>query len=1378
MVFYIVLYAFILKNNLLIYVLSYFVKNIVMRKSVVLLLSFILSCNFLFAQKYRWEAFINKDEITAILPVGEQMWIGSSKGIWVCDVEGKIIKDYNDINDTLVDVSAMDIDLEGNVWVGTKSGLFKYDGVNWKSFTEDNSFLNHDIILSVYCDSFGNVWVSTNSYIFKFNGVSWEEFYIQVGPTLSGVKLISQDRYGDMWGVSRVGGKLYKLVNDSWVLMYPVSGQSPSSVNAIEFDEFDNVWIGTESNGLIKLTGSNLVDYTISNSELKDNFIRSLKLDLEGNLWIGTYRGGVSVLTDQTLETKTLEVDSIIASNDVRSIEVDFEGNVWLGTSKGISKKSDELWEFVLYSSFGPSMAAVTAIDFDSKGTMWCGSFDGNLSEYDGNTWRNYSSFNSDIPSGGVTTLSIDKADNIWFSSGDNGLSRFDGNNWITYTSQNSGLLNDNIKGIASDIENNIWVSSSYGLSKFDGQNWEVYTEENSEIPNHNINAIVCDTLGNLWVGTSEGLAMYDGTNWINYAAINSIYYGCGVYSLAFDKFGQLYLGTSCGLTTFSESSPRNSHRDDYISNVSVDVNGHVWYEMLNEYKLYRDRSGGGTEWFQLHPNENQAFIRTIASDSEGDIWVATTLGLFRSTWETIPKYWIGANQDITCIAKAENGVKWIGTRDGLLRYDGKEYVKYITENSGLSDNYINCIFIDHNDKIWIGTESGVSIFDGETWDEKLSTSNILSIVLNEDEDLWIGTDRKLYRFNPGTGGWFSVTSSVFGTSFPKINELKYDKHGILWVGSDRGLRKFTGGSGSIFDLDNWHSFYSSEMGVGSNVINSIEFDAEDNLWVGTQKGIAMFNRTTWTSHYTAGVYVPRENVSSMTIDNNGDLWVGTNYYGLYKYNGDSWSQHNYEWSTNEFSSDMVTGLLEEDGVLTVAYDGLGLAEIEIEDIRANFKRVSGRVYFDKNQNKQKDADELYLLGHKLQWIQQNQWFFTNEEGKYEFLVDSGSYINIKYFPTNFYSATEDTRFSNVITDNIELPEIGVYAPDRIAYKCGIVIGRSRCDTETIVTFTYNSMSTNSGPVSIDILYDSSLSIISSEPMYDSLSNNHLYYSIDNFVLGSSENIQLLVQNPDYTQMGKSLKYETNLSIEGYSVIVKKEVLLTCSYDPNDKTVYPLPVGEENYTLKGDTLNYVLRFQNTGNDTAYHVMLKDSLDINLNIETFEVLGSSHKVNTSINEDGIVRFDFFDIMLPDSISNEEESNGFVSYKIVPYVGLEDNTIINNTAHIFFDQNPSLTTNTTVNRLVSEIPSLVVGINEYDGLYQSVVPNPLQETSQLRFNNLGSSTIRVLDLSGRLIFEGGTSEDYYIFNREDFPRSGMYFYYLESKGVVETGKIMVK
>ncbi len=135
------------------------------------------------------------------------------------------------------------------------------------------------------------------------------------------------------------------------------------------------------------------------------------------------------------------------------------------------------------------------------------------------------------------------------------------------------------------------------------------------------------------------------------------------------------------------------------------------------------------------------------------------------------------------------------------------------------------------------------------------------------------------------------------------------------------------------------------------------------------------------------------------------------------------------------------------------------------------------------------------------------------------------------------------------------------------------------------------------------------------------------------------------------------------------------------SYDPNDKSVSPQGITDNNYLMPGTTLEYLIRFQNTGSDTAYNIVVVDTLSEYLDISTIQWGINSHQYTIDVSGQGqpILEFTFNDINLPDSTTNEANSHGFVKFKIAPYDTLVNGTEIQNTADIYFDYNLPIRTN---------------------------------------------------------------------------------------------------
>ena len=221
------------------------------------------------------------------------------------------------------------------------------------------------------------------------------------------------------------------------------------------------------------------------------------------------------------------------------------------------------------------------------------------------------------------------------------------------------------------------------------------------------------------------------------------------------------------------------------------------------------------------------------------------------------------------------------------------------------------------------------------------------------------------------------------------------------------------------------------------------------------------------------------------------------------------------------------------------------------------------------------------------------------------------------------------------------------------------------------------------------------------------------------------------------------------------------------SLDPNEKEVSPL--GDIDSTQKW--LTYTIHFQNTGTATAQHIYVDDTLDTDLDESSFQLL--SYSIAPSIIIKGNqVKFDFQNINLPDSNANEPASHGYVQYRIKPKHNLVAGTNINNTAFIYFDFNPAVVTNTTLNTVV--LPNEVDQFQVSSFKFQ-LFPNPAKDELNILFSQQGNYEVKIVDVMGKEILSATSSIQHQTFNIQHLS-SGIYFVTVKSKGGIATEKFV--
>lgn len=238
--------------------------------------------------------------------------------------------------------------------------------------------------------------------------------------------------------------------------------------------------------------------------------------------------------------------------------------------------------------------------------------------------------------------------------------------------------------------------------------------------------------------------------------------------------------------------------------------------------------------------------------------------------------------------------------------------------------------------------------------------------------------------------------------------------------------------------------------------------------------------------------------------------------------------------------------------------------------------------------------------------------------------------------------------------------------------------------------------------------------------------------------------------------------------------------ITSLAYDPNDKQGIPLGYGSSHYIRPDGKLEYRIRFQNIGTDTAFNIVILDTLSQYLDVSSFKRGLASHEYEVDINGSNILEFKFPNIMLPDSNINLVGSNGFVKFEIDMLPDLEDGTVIYNEAAIYFDYNDPIFTNETFHTI--GIDFIVVDIQEptSPGSKILVYPNPFQSQTRFKLNDLHlqDGSFELKDMRGREVYKEAFTGNEFDFSRGQM-QSGIYFFSITEKGIViNSGKIIIQ
>lgn len=323
--------------------------------------------------------------------------------------------------------------------------------------------------------------------------------------------------------------------------------------------------------------------------------------------------------------------------------------------------------------------------------------------------------------------------------------------------------------------------------------------------------------------------------------------------------------------------------------------------------------------------------------------------------------------------------------------------------------------------------------------------------------------------------------------------------------------------------------------------------------------------------------------------------------------------------------------------------------------------------------------------------------------------------------------------------------------------------------------YNLNCASGISGQVQITITGTVVFDSIASGSLTPTIIGNVFTYNIADFAnVNMQQDFGLLFTTDSTAQTGDTICVNVivtpsigdyNLNNNSYQFCYE----VSNSYDPNFKEVYPVNV-QPGFQ---DWFTYTIHFQNTGNAPAMNIRLVDTLNNNLDLESFQVINYSH-YNTFILNGNLLTFRFPNIQLPDSTSNSEGSKGFVQYRVKPKANLALGTQIENKANIYFDYNSPVVTNTTINEY-----TLLNSINESEINILRIYPNPFNSSATIQLNNkVDNAELIIFDLLGqKLKAINHISEGKVVINRENFS-NGIYFIRLtQGNKLISTGKLII-
>ncbi len=640
-------------------------------------------------------------------------------------------------------------DPNGLLWLGTSSGLYSYDGINYHLITESKS----KQISHIYANSENEILAGTeDGLLLKINNLQDHAQLIiidsLVTSSITGVITLKDQMY-----VASYGDGLWKQGKNGWQKINGLSEFPLDELYAMAIDENNLIYLGTDDGLCIFDYNNNRFHWITVKDGLLDNIVKTLKTDDKGNIWIGFHQNGFCRIKDGRLSDE-IPLKSWIYG-PVSSINAQIDNKVLVGTTSGtIMEYQPDSKKINILQTMGSQTSNIKDIMVDREANLWISDANKGLSK--SSLFFSFLDFPDELSSHNVQSIFMDSSHHLWFSTtealyectfinnkpeykkrlsakvygssfisiyaendmifigtfGDGLLCYYPKTGTVINYREKHGLANNNILSIAANKET-IWFATLGGVSEVQKKDiqgsknhefkFKNYHEEDG-LGNEYIYQVFVDSKGRPWFATDgKGLTMLEDGKFTNFSTKDGLTSRV-IYSITEDENGFIWVATpKDGIFRYDGQSFEN-YGEKYgllnyqISAIHASKNSlfiiHKFgIDILKEDQL---RSFSSTEGIgEINPDLN-----ALTEDSEGNLWIGYQMGIIKIN----PKLHANMHPEILInnvlvnLNSIENPSKVVLSHDEnylTFNYQGFWYadplkIKYEYKLDGLSQDWVN----------------------------------------------------------------------------------------------------------------------------------------------------------------------------------------------------------------------------------------------------------------------------------------------------------------------------------------------------------------------------------------------------------------------------------------------------------------------------------------------------------------------------------------------------------------------------------------------------------------------------------------------------------------------------------------------------------------